>query len=77
MLDNWKGSEGRIVRLDKKENKHLDYIREACSGTEGKYLGTLRRNFDAEVAHVKPSGPSSQVNRKKAYNSDGSKRLKP
>ncbi|GKD13302.1 phosphoinositide phospholipase C 2 [Tanacetum coccineum] len=29
--------------------------------TEGKYLGTLRRNFDVEVADIKPSGPSCQV----------------
>ena len=47
------------LRLDKKENKHLDYIREACSGIEGQYLGTLRRNFDAEVADVKPLWPFS------------------
>lgn len=66
MLHNWKGSEGRIVRLDKKENKHLDYIREACSGTEGQYLGTLRRNFDVEVADVKPSRPSSQVSKERS-----------
>ncbi|GJU75607.1 phosphoinositide phospholipase C 2-like protein, partial [Tanacetum coccineum] len=28
---------------------------------EGKYLGTLRRNFNVEVADIKPSGPSCQV----------------
>lgn len=64
MLHNWKGSERRIVRLDKKENNHLDYIREAYSGTEGQYLGTLRRNFDVEVAE--PSRPSSQVSKKRS-----------
>ncbi|PWA50644.1 hypothetical protein CTI12_AA471170 [Artemisia annua] len=66
MLHNRKGSEGRIVRLDKKENKHLDYIREDCSGTEGQYLGTLRRNFDVDVADVNPSRPSSQVSKKRS-----------
>ncbi|GJS18671.1 protein ALWAYS EARLY 3 isoform X2 [Tanacetum coccineum] len=66
MLHSRKGSEERKVRLDKKGNKHLDYIREACSGTEGQYLGTLRRNFDVEVADVKPSGPSSQVSKKRS-----------
>ncbi|GJY31924.1 hypothetical protein Tco_0415419 [Tanacetum coccineum] len=35
--------------------------------TEGKYLGTLRRNFDVEVADIKPSGPSCQVSMKRSY----------
>ncbi|KAI3522380.1 hypothetical protein L1887_00118 [Cichorium endivia] len=63
MLHDRKGSQGKKIRIDKKENKHLDYIREACSGTEGHNLGTIRRNF--EVADAKPL-KSSQGSKKKS-----------
>lgn len=66
MLHDRKGSQGKKVRVDRKENKHLDYIREACSGTEGQNLGTLRRNFDVEVADAKPSRPSSQGSKRRS-----------
>lgn len=54
-LHDQKGSHGRKVRVAKKENKQIEYIREACSGTEGQNVGTIRRNFDVEVADAKPS----------------------
>ncbi|KAL7597112.1 hypothetical protein Lser_V15G27974 [Lactuca serriola] len=63
VLHDRKGSQGKKVRVDKKENKHLDYIREACSGTEGHNLSTLRRNF--EFSDVKPS-KSSQGSKKRS-----------
>ncbi|KAK9079883.1 hypothetical protein SSX86_001556 [Deinandra increscens subsp. villosa] len=67
-LHDKKGTHGRKVRVDKKENLHLDYIREACSGTEGQNLGTIRRNFNIKVADAKPSR-SSQVSKKRDENS--------
>ncbi|KAK1436006.1 hypothetical protein QVD17_01781 [Tagetes erecta] len=67
-LHDKKGIDGRQVRGDKKENTHLDYIREACSGTEGQNLGTVQRNFIIEVADAKPSR-SSQVSKKRDENS--------
>ncbi|KVH89870.1 DIRP-like protein [Cynara cardunculus var. scolymus] len=66
MLHDRKGSQVKKVRVDRKENKHLEYIREACSGTEGQNLGTLRRNFDVEVADAKPSRPSSQGSKRRS-----------
>nr|XP_043613972.1 protein ALWAYS EARLY 3 isoform X2 [Erigeron canadensis] len=65
MLHDRKGSQGRKVRVGKKENKHLNYIREDYSGTEGQNLGTLRRNFDVEVADAKPSR-SSRVSKNRS-----------
>ncbi|KAL8244693.1 hypothetical protein R6Q59_010951 [Mikania micrantha] len=67
-LHDKKGTDGRQVRVDKKENTHLDYIREACSGTEGHNLGTIRRNFNIKVADAKPSR-SSQVSKNRDENS--------
>ncbi|XP_076930113.1 protein ALWAYS EARLY 3-like [Bidens hawaiensis] len=57
-LHDKKGTHGRKVRVDKKENTHLDYTREACSGTEGQNLGTIQRNFNIKVADARPSGYS-------------------
>lgn len=57
-LHGHKESQGRKVRGGKKEIKHLDYIREGSSGTEGQNLGTLRRNFDVKVADAKLSRSS-------------------
>ncbi|KAL4592913.1 hypothetical protein LXL04_005920 [Taraxacum kok-saghyz] len=55
-----KGSQVKKPRADKKENKHLDYIREACSDTEEHNLSTLTRHFDS-----KPS-KSSQGSKKRS-----------
>lgn len=57
-LHDKKGTHGRKVRVDKKENTHFDYTREACSGTEGRNLGTIQRNFNIKVADARPSGSS-------------------
>ncbi|KAI3821957.1 hypothetical protein L1987_09535 [Smallanthus sonchifolius] len=67
-LHDKKGTHGRKVRVDKTENTHLDYIREACSGTEGQNLGTIRRHFNIKVADAKPSR-SSQASKKRDENS--------
>lgn len=63
-LHDKKGIHGRKVSVDKKENTHLDYIREASSGTEGQNLGTVQRNFKVEVTDAKPSR-SSLVSKKR------------
>ncbi|XP_076938608.1 protein ALWAYS EARLY 3-like [Bidens hawaiensis] len=68
LLHDKKGTHGRKVRVHKKENTHLDYTREACSGTEGQNLGTIQRNFNIKVADARPSG-SSHVSKKRGEDS--------
>ncbi|KAI8012289.1 Protein ALWAYS EARLY 3 [Camellia lanceoleosa] len=57
---------GRKLEVDNSGNHNLDDTKEACSGTEGQNISSVREKLEFEVTDGKVARSSSQVSRKKS-----------
>ncbi|KAI7993946.1 Protein ALWAYS EARLY 3 [Camellia lanceoleosa] len=57
---------GKKLEVDNSGNHNLDDTKEACSGTEGQNISSVREKLEFEVTDGKVAWSSSQVSRKKS-----------
>ncbi|KAL7220650.1 hypothetical protein ACSBR2_013516 [Camellia fascicularis] len=57
---------GKKLEVDNSGNHNLDDTKEACSGTEGQNISSVREKLEFEVTDGKVARSSSQVSRKKS-----------